>query len=192
MSDGFGHEIPYEGHTNDWITPRWIVDAFNSLPGAGWFFDLDPCSSLTQPWPTAKERYTVADDGLHKPWHGVVYCNPPYGPHTKHWVTKLAKHGEGVALIFARLETKLWQEEIFPTASGYLFPARRIAFARPDGTTPKASAGAPSALIAWGNRSREALRWLVHTGAIPGAFMDAPICTRKELFTTQERGTDET
>lgn len=178
MSDGFGHEIPHEGETNDWITPRWVIDAFNSLRGGEWFFDLDPCSSMTQPWPTAKERYTVADDGLNKPWHGVVYCNPPYGPHTKKWITKLARHGEGIALIFARCETKLWQEEIFPTASGFVFPARRLAFARPDGTTPKASAGAPSAFISWGDHCRDALIQLVSDGGIEGAFLDMAFYTR--------------
>jgi hypothetical protein len=178
MSDGFGHEKPREGETNDWITPRWVVDAFNSLRGGEWFFDLDPCSSMTQPWPTAKRGITVAKDGLNAKWEGTVWCNPPYGPHTKHWVTKLARHGDGVALIFARLETKLWQDDIFPTASGFLFPRRRITFARPDGTVPKATAGAPSAFVAFGGECRDALIKLVADGTIDGAFLDMAFYTR--------------
>lgn len=57
--DGFGHERAYEGETNDWITPRWILDAFGPN-----YFDLDPCASATQPWPTARRMYTIDDDGL--------------------------------------------------------------------------------------------------------------------------------
>ena len=182
MSDGFGHEIPHEGETNDWITPKWVVDAFNSLRGGEWFFDLDPCSSMTQPWKTAKDGFTVEQDGFKRDWYGTVYCNPPYGPHAQHWVKKLAKHGNGVALIFARLETRLWQEEIFPTASGFVFPKRRLAFARPNGVTPKASAGAPSAFISWGDHCRDALITLVDSGDIEGAFLDMAFYTGSRRF----------
>lgn len=181
MSDGFGHEKPYEGETNDWITPRWCIDAFNNLRGGDFFFDLDPCSSMTQPWPTSRERFTIVDDGLRKPWSGMVYCNPPYGPHTKHWITKMARHDNGIALIFARLETRLWQDTIFPTADGFLFPRGRLAFARPDGVVAS-TAGAPSAFIAWGNKARDALIELVDTGAIPGAFLDMAFYTQNGLL----------
>lgn len=169
--DGFGHEMPNEGITNDWITPKWVIDAFG--PG---YFDLDPCASLTQPWATAKRQYTVADDGLKLPWEGNIWLNPPYGPHTAVWVERLVNHsckgGGGVALIFARLETRLWQDFIFPTAAGFVFPRRRINFARPDGTTPKNTAGAPSALIAWGDKNRGRLIEIVDKKLIEGAFLD--------------------
>jgi len=177
--NGFGHETPHEGATNDWITPKYIVDAFNNLQSwkHGFYFDLDPCSSITQPWGTAREAYTVEQDGLAHTWHGNVYCNPPYGPHTSKWIRRLTEHGQGIALIFARVETVLWQEFIFPTADGFLFPRRRIAFARPDGTTPNSSSGAPSAFIAWGKKNRDSLIELVYTGAIEGAFLDRAFYT---------------
>lgn len=175
-ADGFGHELPFEGKTNDWITPKWIIDAFNSHAGYE-YFDLDPCASETQPWQCAKCSYTVKDDGLSKPWFGNVFLNPPYGPHTIKWVEKLIRHKTGIALIFARVETKLWQDGIFPTASGYLFPRRRIQFALPNGTTPKSSSGAPSALIAWGNQNRGMLIELCDSGLIEGAYMDVAFYT---------------
>lgn len=173
-ADGFGHETPFEGATNDWITPRWIIDAFG--PG---YFDLDPCASLTQPWKCARESFTIEDDGLLRDWpkNSNIFLNPPYGPHTHKWVERLAGHGQGIALIFARVETKLWQDFIFPTAHGFLFPRTRIQFCRPDGTTPKSSSGAPSALIAWGNKNRGKLIELVDSGAIPGAFMEMAFYT---------------
>ena len=170
--DGFGHESPYEGATNDWITPRWIIEAF----GYG-YFDLDPCASLNQPWSCARDALTEEEDGLEYTWWGNVWLNPPYGPYTHKWVEKLIQHKTGIALIFARVETKLWQDFIFPTAHGFLFPKRRIQFARPDGTTPKSSSGAPSALIAWGDENRGRLIELCDDGVIPGAFMDIAFYT---------------
>jgi hypothetical protein len=164
MSDGFGHENPYEGQTNDWITPKYIIDALGP-------FDLDPCASATQPWPTAAEHFGPPEtDGLKEDWYGNVYCNPPYGPNTAVWIQRLAEHGNGIALIFARVETRLWQDVIFPTATAYLFPAKRIMFCRPDGTQPKSSSGAPSALIAWGTENAARLRRAVDTGKLPGAY----------------------
>ena len=126
--DGFGHEAPFQGETNDWITPKWIIKAFDTLSDSQ-FFSLDPCSSLTQPWIIARKAYTAEQNGLISPWGaGHVYCNPPYGNNVGQWAKKMAKHNDGIMLIFARVETSVWQDEIFPTASGFLFPNRRIAF----------------------------------------------------------------
>ena len=179
--DGFGHETPNEGATNDWITPQYIIEAFNNLSVAtdDYYFDLDPCASITQPWRTARIAYTVKDNGLAMRWptQQNIWCNPPYGPHAKKWISRLADHGDGIALIFARVETQLWQDIIFPTASGYLFPRRRIQFARPDGTIPNSSSGAPSAFVAWGDRNRSALIELVESGTIPGAFFSTAFYT---------------
>lgn len=173
--DGFGHERPFKGETNDWITPQWIINAFNSLI-TDTFFDLDPCMSLTQPWMTARAGYTVKDDGLSKQWSGTVYCNPPYGTNVITWARRMADHGDGIMLIFARLETATWQDVIFPNADGFLFPKRRITFCRPDGSTPNGSAGAPSAFVAFGEASKTALIELAG-GAIYGAYFDKPLCT---------------
>jgi hypothetical protein len=42
-ADGIsGHEQPYKGETNDWLTPRYILDALGK-------FDLDPCAALDRP-----------------------------------------------------------------------------------------------------------------------------------------------
>ena len=62
----------------------------------------------------------------------------------------------GIALIFARTETKLWQELVFPVAHAVLFVAGRIRFCHADGTEGE-SATAPSALIAYSARDVAAL-----------------------------------
>jgi hypothetical protein len=42
--------------------------------------DLDPGScDLANRVIRAKRIYTLADDGLSRPWYGRVFCNPPYG-----------------------------------------------------------------------------------------------------------------
>ena len=38
--------------TNDWITPRWLIEALGQ-------FDLDPCACIPQPWPCAARQFTI-------------------------------------------------------------------------------------------------------------------------------------
>lgn len=135
------------------------------------FFDTDPCASMTQPWPCAKTSYNAQDDGFARAWDGKVWCNPPYGPHTEKWMQRMAKHGNGIALVYARTETVAWQQTIFPTASAIVFVEKRIAFCYPDGREGKAS-GAPSAFIAWGAACKYALRRVLVARDICGAYTD--------------------
>ena len=180
---GFSHEPHYEGITNDWITPREIVAAF----GDGWF-DLDPCASVSQPWPCASRSICPPQNGLASKWDGNVYCNPPYGPHTSAWIRRLTEHGTGVALIFARTETRLWQDHIFPTADAYLFIKGRVRFHRPDGSLhPGGNAGAPSCLIAWGEANRDRLIEICDSGRMPGAFLDRAFYSGSVRDATMER-----
>lgn len=171
--DGFGHEKPHEGNTNDWITPEWVIDGFNNLAkDRGYFFDLDPCISLTQPWLTARKAYSIEQDGLKQTWFGMVYCNSPYGENVGIWAKRMAEHNNGIMLIFARTETRTWQDIIFPSASGYLFLDGRIVFHLPDGSLPRnnkgqiASAGAPSVFVAWGKDARNALKKISTKGML--------------------------
>lgn len=97
-----------KGH-DEWLTPKFITDSLGS-------FDLDPCSPIVRPWDTAKQHYSELDDGLSKPWSGRVWCNPPYGRETFTWLNKLSAHGNAIALIFARTETKGFHEEIWNKA----------------------------------------------------------------------------
>lgn len=150
INDGFGHERPHEGASNDWITPKKLIEMLGP-------FDLDPCESDTQPWPCAARGYRLGrgEDGLLLPWQGRVYSNPPYGPHVGMWARKLALHGNGIFLIFNRSETDAWRE-IFRLGDGYLFPHGRTCFYLPNGTRAK-SGTAPSALIAFGESNVTAL-----------------------------------
>lgn len=82
---------------DDWYTPRWL---FNQL---GVTFDVDVCAprdpaSRTVP---ARRYYTEDDDGLTQPWHGMVWCNPPYSG-SEPWAQRFTEHGNGIWLSLAR------------------------------------------------------------------------------------------
>ena len=127
----------------DWLTPPEIIRALGR-------FDLDPCAPRRRPWPTARCHYTVAEDGLRQAWFGRVWLNPPYGRQTARWLARLAQHGNGVALIFARTETRMYFQYIWPVAQAVLFLRGRLTFYNADGSKPGNSGGAPSCLVAYG------------------------------------------
>lgn len=100
---GLGGHHNSRAQTDEWLTPPFVLAALG-----GWeSFDLDPCTPDIQPWPTAKARYTRADDGLAQPWSGRVWLNPPYYANViGKWLARLADHGRGTTIIFARTETR--------------------------------------------------------------------------------------
>ncbi len=149
-----GHQRPSEGATDDWITPQYILDALGK-------FDLDPCASFSQPWSTAEIMWT--ENGLDRSWFDRVWMNPPYGPRTYKWLKKLGDHGNGIALIFARTETKGFFTQVWCAASALLFLRGRLTFFRPDGS--KGNSGAPSVLVAYGAENANCLEHCSLSGA---------------------------
>ena len=131
-----------------WLTPPHVLDALGR-------FDLDPCAHPD--WPTAQRRIVLPQDGLAAEWSGRVWLNPPYGREVWSWLAKLAEHGDGVALIFARTETDGFVREVWGKADAVLFLHGRLHFHRADGTRAEANAGAPSCLVAYGKRNVTAL-----------------------------------
>jgi hypothetical protein len=126
----------------------------------------------------ARQHYTVRDDGLALPWSGRVWLNPPYGAAMATWMMRLARHGAGLGLIFARTETEAFHTTVWAHASAVLFLQGRLHFHRPEAPDPgrcvhaphdwvdcaeagkmkvcawcgmaKANGGAPSVLVAYG------------------------------------------
>ena len=96
---------------------------------------------------------------MSQPWNGRVWLNPPYkNPLIGKFVKKLAEHGNGIALIFNRMDTKLWHDIIFPSATSMLIIKGRITFESPDGVKPNGGAGCGSILVAYGQDNAEVLR----------------------------------
>lgn len=142
---------------DEWLTPPRIIKALG-------VFDLDPCAPITPPWETALKHYNVNDDGLKQPWEGRVWCNPPYGRETFKWIDKLATHGNGIALIFARTETIGFHDHIWNRADAIFFFKGRLKFFHVNGVEG-GTANAPSCLIAYG---RENVKSLIDFTEYPG------------------------
>lgn len=131
-------------NSNVWLTPPGLLSALGE-------FDLDPCAvpAPYRPWPTAAEMIAPPDDGLAADWAGRVWCNPPYD-RVADWLARLAQHGTGTALVFARVETQWFVESVWSDAAAVLFLHGRLRFYRPDGSQARENAGAPSCLVAYG------------------------------------------
>lgn len=109
-------------------------------------------------WATAKEMYNKQDDGLSKEWFGRVWLNPPYSrPLIEKFVSKMADHNNGIALLFNRCDNKIFQKIIFKKATAIKFLSHRIRFYRPDGTRGD-SPGCGSVLVAFGEENAEILQ----------------------------------
>ena len=132
--------------TDSWITPKWLLDRLGP-------FDLDPCASDPQPWPTAEQM--VSHGGLDMAWHGLVWLNPPYGKQLGVWLERMANHNNGIALTFARTDTMAFHAYVWPKATTLLFMKGRLSFFHPSGEPSPCghSSGGPSVLIGYGAES---------------------------------------
>lgn len=168
---GMGSHQSSSSQTDTWLTPPAIIEALG-----GWqSFDLDPCAAIDQPWLTAKIHYTEIENGLHRPWHGRVWMNPPYKTElVAKFMGRMADHNQGVALIFARTETDSFHRFVWERATGIIFLRGRLHFHRINGKRAEINAGAPSCLISYGNEDRDILA----AAAIDGHFVPLRIQTQ--------------
>ncbi|ABX17518.1 adenine methyltransferase [Burkholderia multivorans] len=135
---------------DEWLTPPEWLTALGE-------FDLDPCAPINRPWATAREHYTIADNGLMREWRGRVWLNPPFGREASKWMRRMAEHGNGVALIPARTETATFFETVWAAAEAVCFVRGRPHFHYADGRRAPFNSGAPICLIAYGRRNAYAL-----------------------------------
>lgn len=142
-----------EDSSDAWYTPGWVFD------GLGLVFDLDVASpSFELPWIPARQRFTVADDGLAHPWWGLVWCNPPYSA-PRQWCTRWAAHeGGGALLIRADLSTS-GPLAAFTAATSIFVPAKRIQFVDGAGK-PSGAANFSTVILGRGDRVDAALERL--------------------------------
>lgn len=96
--------------------------------------------------------------------------NPPYGPETGKWLAKLSRHGDGIALVFARTETAAFFDFVWPVAHAIMFLRGRLSFHSVDGSQPTNNAGSPSVLIAYGESNAAILK----NCRLDGIYLDIP------------------
>ena len=130
------HHRPYRGQTTEWQTPPEILSALGP-------FDDDPAIA-------------GATDGLTREWSGFIWLNPPYGPEVGLWLARLVKHGRGLALVFARTETRWFREWVWDHATALLFLHGRPHFYK-DGQRAKGNSGGPLVIAAYGNEASDRL-----------------------------------
>lgn len=161
------HHTRTENTKDEWLTPPYIIEALGP-------FDLDPCSPVNRPWPTAKEHLTVEDDGLWGEWpkRDFVWMNPPYGNHTGDWLGRLAEHNNGIALVFARTETRMFSQHVWDRADCIFFFKGRITFHDVHGKPGKYTGGAPSVLIGYGCLAVERIEQAANAGKIKGHLIE--------------------
>jgi hypothetical protein len=117
-------------------TPKWIFDKLGLL------FDLDVASSnhplIEVP---AKQRYTIEDDALSKPWFGRVWMNPPFTKVTP-WVDKFLEHGNGLCLVPTSSNGK-WGNKLWDSDAGCTFLPANMWFVGASGHIVKHSGVVP-------------------------------------------------
>ena len=174
-----------------------IFAALKDADGLPLTFDLDPCAPPGGlPWIPARRFISLPGDGLAEPWPpgARIWANPPYtakapacgpgcrkttcgkrgyhlavpDPGTGGWLRRMAAHGDGIALVFARPDNA-WFHEAVSGADATLFIARRVRFVDASGKPPrtldaatgKAKSSGPgngSMLLAWGDVCADTLR----------------------------------
>jgi hypothetical protein len=135
-----------EGDTDVWLTPQDILAPLGQ-------FNTDPCAAPSpRPWNTAISHIELPENGLEVAWVGRVWLNPPFNRYeAPKWMKRMADHNNGIALIAARTETKMFREYVWGRASSICFLYKRPHFHYPDGGRAKANSGAPIVLIAYGH-----------------------------------------
>jgi hypothetical protein len=145
------HQKTTTRETEEWLTPPNILKPLG-------IFDLDPCAPVIRPWDTAKKHFTTEDDGLIQKWKGRVWCNPPFGREVIKWLHKMKDHGNGIALIPARTETRMFYETVWGFAEGVCFIKGRPHFYTVAGDKAPFNSGAPMCLVAYGEKNLAGLR----------------------------------
>jgi hypothetical protein len=146
-SRSIGSHESHNAGTHTWLTPPEILAALGN-------FDLDPCACpLPRPWPTASTMWTREDGSLRRGWFGRVWLNPPFAPKplVTSFMRRMADHGQGTCLLFARTDTEVFFETVWDQATAILFLKGRPHFHHQSGRRAGANSGAPVCLIAYGD-----------------------------------------
>ncbi len=141
----------FKSKNHDWNTPPEFLESVYRFWPCG--INLDPCSNSTS-LVTASLTWdgTEGQNGLHKPWYGSVFVNPPYGREITDWVKKIqcevsAHDCEVLALVPARTDTRWWHLAMENCRAFCLIKGRLKFVGAPH------AAPFPSAVIYWGRRT---------------------------------------
>ena len=134
---------------NIWFTPSHIVESLGP-------FDMDVCSVSYRPFDIASDHieHDKGDDSFKFNWNGFVWMNPPYGKEIEPFIKKFKEHGNGIALVFARMGTP-WMQDYLRSGLNIFFLRKRINFIDKNGVRAKANAGTDSCLLIAGEKAKQ-------------------------------------
>jgi phage N-6-adenine-methyltransferase len=120
---------------DEWYTPARYIELARTVMGA---IDLDPASNdHAQKTVRASAYYTEETNGLDKPWHGRVWCNPPYSKKlmpafAEKIVTEVAggRVEQAVVLVNNCTDTR-WFDDLARASSAICLTVGRIKFMSP-------------------------------------------------------------
>lgn len=143
-----------DASTDCWFTPAWIFD------GLGMAFDLDVAAPTQGPLHTpCRAWFDESADGLAQPWHGTVWCNPPFSDPAP-WCDRYADHPDGIILVRADLSTG-GPFRAFSASHAIYVASRRIQFVNAtSGASDTSSVNFSSVLLARGAECVEGLQRL--------------------------------
>jgi site-specific DNA-methyltransferase (adenine-specific) len=148
----------------EWLTPPEMLMFLNQKWGP---FSMDPA-----PYP--KLPGVEGTRGLHIPWAGRVFVNPPYGLGLRDWVEKgyvstrvvglgVSASAESVTMLLpARTDTQ-WFQQYAEKAETILIEGR-VKYLKP-GSSDRTPAPFPSCILHFGADARLGIR----VGRVPGA-----------------------
>ena len=107
---------------DEWQTPQKLWDKLNNQ----YFFTFDCCANKYN----RKVNDFSMDLSIKTPCgFGLCWMNPPFSKAYEMFKTFFRVVTKGIAIYRCdNIETKLWQEEIFPNASWVFIPSKRIAY----------------------------------------------------------------
>ena len=147
-----------EADPDTWLTPRFILEHLGR-------FDLDPCAAVSNPQWCAPFFRTKIEDGLNYEWCGRVFMNPPFS-NTTPWIIKHALHGNGISLVPASVESRVWREIVWKRAQAILLMHGRTRFCNPDGSATTGRPLRSIALIAWSPEDHRILKVAPFAGVL--------------------------
>ena len=143
----------------DWETPDWLFKELDKL----FNFDIDVCAIEENA--KCSRYFSPGIDGLKQDWQGCCWMNPPYGRDIKLWIEKAHQESLNgntvVCLIPARVDTKIWQDVIFPNAKAICFIKGRLQFGNSNINAPF-----PSSLLVFGEVTKEQIEYMKTLGKL--------------------------
>ena len=116
--------VHFSSATDRWSTPRELYESLNRE----FEFDFDPC-------PLDGDADGSAT--LLCQWRGKrVFCNPPYGPALKPFISRWNEPELAVYLLPARTDTRWFHDIVLPFASEIRFVRGRLKFGGSENSAP--------------------------------------------------------